>query len=90
MDELHLPVDGRIVGGRTPMFEAAPPASLRLREAHGTVRTTCFCASAAAAREREPERLVERVVHSSESGHDGRALLMQAGRDGTVLFGRAA
>jgi hypothetical protein len=28
-------------------------------------------------------------VHSSESGHDGRALLMQAGRDGLVLFGRA-
>ena len=32
VDELHLPVDGRIVGGRTPMFEAAPPASLRLLE----------------------------------------------------------
>jgi dihydrofolate reductase len=32
VDELHLLVGGRIVGGRTPMFEAAPPASLRLLE----------------------------------------------------------
>jgi dihydrofolate reductase len=30
VDELHLMIGGKVVGGGTPMFEGAPPASLRL------------------------------------------------------------
>lgn len=32
VDELHLMVGGRVLGGGTPIFEGAPPASLSLLE----------------------------------------------------------
>jgi riboflavin biosynthesis pyrimidine reductase len=32
LDELHLLIGGRVVGGGTPVFEGEPPASLELLE----------------------------------------------------------